>query len=250
MRPGAQRAGAAARGPAVLMLAASMIALLPAPTAALPLTPAGPGETPAPPWRFVGLPNQTLPKTGFSVVEVDGARALRIESAGSYGNLVHPVSGPARQLAWRWRLERPLAAADLRRKNADDAALKVCAMFELDLDVLPFWERQALRLARTLSGEPLPPATLCYVWDSSLPAGTVLPNVYTGRMRWMVLQGAGAATGQWTAERRDVMADFRRVFGEEEAAARPTLVAIAVGADADNTGGRALGYVADPVLTP
>ena len=210
---------------------------------------AGVAVPPAPPWRFAGLPDQTLPKTRFDAVELDGRRALRVESAGSDGNLVHPVDGRGGVLSWDWRIDRPVADADLRRKDGDDTALKICAMFDLPLEAIPFWERQKLRLARSLSGEALPGATLCYVWDPSLSAGTVLPNAYTARLRWMVLQGAGAPLGRWAREQRDLQADLKRAFGDE-VRAPPPLIAIVIGADADNTGGRALGHVADLVLRP
>ncbi len=207
---------------------------------------AGPQADPPAPWRYEGLPNQKLPPTQYEVVELEGERVLRIRAEASYGNLVHPVTGadaPPGILAWRWRLEQPLAAADLRTKAGDDAALKVCALFDLPLDALPFWERQQMRLARTLSGRHLPAATLCYVWDARLPPGTVLPNAHSPRLRWLVLRGPESAPGQWLAERRDLGADFLRAFGDE-AARVPPLLAIGVGADADNTGGRSLAYVA------
>jgi hypothetical protein len=197
-------------------------------------------------WRPVGLPQQKLPVTQYTPGE---GGTLRVEAAGSYGNLVRESPGPGRLLAWRWRLDLPLAAADLRRKAGDDAALKVCALFDLPLDALPFWERQKLRLARALSGEDLPAAVLCYVWDPALPAGTLLPNAYTPRLRWIVLRGQGEALATWRDERRDLAADFRRAFGDESAAL-PPLKALAVGADADNTGGRSLGWLTEPGLAP
>lgn len=209
----------------------------------------GAASAPPVPWRFAGLPQQKLPRTDFELVTLDGQRVLRIRAAASYGNLVHALNAPAGPLRWRWRLDQPLAGADLRRKDADDAALKVCAMFDLALEQLPFWERQKMRLARSLSGEALPAATLCYVWDPSLPTGTVLPNAYTPRLRWMVLRGAGVPLAAWQHESRDLHADFMRVFGDD-AAEPPPLSAIAVGADADNSGGRAQGFVADLVLAP
>lgn len=196
-------------------------------------------------WRPVGLPKQTLPATQFTRVE---GGVLRIEAAGSYGNLVRESPGAGRTLAWRWRLDQALAA-DLRTKAGDDAALKVCALFDLPLAALPFWERQKLRLARVLSGEDLPAAVLCYVWDPALPTGTVLPNAYTPRLRWMVLRGQGDALGQWHEERRELAADFARAFGDE-AGTLPPLKALAVGADADNTGGRSGGLLGEPVLQP
>lgn len=197
-------------------------------------------------WRPVGLPKQKLPFTRYT--PADGG-AMRIEAEGSYGNLVREAPGPGRTLAWRWRLDQPVAGADLRQKAGDDAALKVCALFDLPLEALPFWERQKMRLARTLSGEDLPAATLCYVWDPALPAGTRLANAYTPRVRWWVLRGQGEALGTWQEERRDLAADFARAFGDESPTL-PPLKALAVGADADNTGGRSLGWVAEPVLGP
>ena len=199
-------------------------------------------------WRVVGLPTQSFPLTRYTTATVDGAAALRIDAEGSYGNLVHAVpDGQGRTLRWRWRVERPQAGADLKRKEGDDTALKVCALFNLPLEALPFWERQKMRLARQVSGEDLPAATLCYVWDASLPAGTLLPNAYTPRLRWLVLQGAGAPLATWRSESRDLQADFLRAFGDE-ARSVPPLQAIAVGADGDNTGGSSQAFVADIAL--
>jgi hypothetical protein len=206
----------------------------------------GPGPMPTPPWREALLPKQTLPKTRFEIVDLDGRRALRIESPASYGNLVHalaPLAGTARQLSWQWRLDRPVEGADLQSKSGDDAAVKVCVMFDHALEALPFAERQQLRLARLLSGEELPGATLCYVWDPMMPAGSVLPNAYTQRLRWFVLQGRGSPFGEWRSEQRDLRADFLRAFGDE-ARELPRITAVLVGADADNRGGRGLAHVA------
>jgi hypothetical protein len=210
----------------------------------------GASSVPPPPWREVLLPKQKLPKTRFELVDIDGQRALRIESPASYGTLVHALEGPAPAapvLSWRWRLDRAIAGADLRRKAGDDAALKVCVMFDHALDRVPFVERQQLRLARLLTGEPLPAATLCYVWDPMLPAGSVLSNAYTGRMRWMVLQGQGSPLGAWRSEQRDLPADFLKAFGDE-ANQLPRIQAVLVGADADNSGGNGLAYVAGLTL--
>src|SRR6185369_8510425 len=86
------------------------------------------GATPTAPWHVVGLPQQTKPFTRFSVVDIDGKRAIKIEADESYGNLAHPVKAavPA-HLAWQWRIEKPLENADLRQRAGDDTAVKVCA---------------------------------------------------------------------------------------------------------------------------
>jgi hypothetical protein len=202
-------------------------------------------------WRLVLLPQQKLPATRFSRVQIDGRRALRIEAVGSYGNLVLDLPVAAadpRTLSWQWRVDRPVAAADLRQRRGDDAAAKICVMYDMPLDRVPFLERQALRLASAAAGEALPTATVCYVWDARLAAGTVLPNAFSRRMRWIVLRGDDTELGRWQSEQRDLAADFRLAFGDESPT-RPRVAAVLVGADTDNTGGHSLAHVAGLELT-
>lgn len=197
-------------------------------------------------WRAVHLPRQTLPRTDYSRVLLDGRPALRLSANGSYGHRVHdlPAGRAVQTLSWQWRLDTPNTAGDLRRKAGDDNPVKVCVLLDAPLSGVPFVERQLLRVARAAADEPLPAATLCYVWDSQLPADTLLPNAYTRRVRLIVLRGADAPLGTWLAESRDVAADVQRAFGDELKALPPAL-AVLVGADADNTGARSLAHLRD-----
>ena len=207
--------------------------------------PAGASDEPASPWRVIGLPKQSKPFTRFSIVSLDGQRVLRVEAVASYGNLDHPlvdVPEGTRRLSWRWRVDELVAGADLRRKDGDDSPIKVCALFDLPMSALPFVDRQLLRVARVSAGENLPSATVCYVWDNQLAPGTALDNAFTRRVRTIVLRGPETPLRGWVSEQRDVAADFLRLFGDE-AKAVPPLMGVAVGADADNTGGRSLAFV-------
>jgi len=208
-------------------------------------------SVPVAPWHVAGLPNQKKPFTHFSLVDVDGKRALRIEADASYGNLVHPLVPPraAGRLAWHWRVQQFVAGADLHTKAGDDTAVKVCVFFDLPLADVPFVERQVLRLARSLSAEPLPAATVCYVWDEHLSMGSTLDNPFTRRMRYVVARSGADPGGAWVAERHDVAADFLRLFGDETQQV-PAVTGIGVGADADNTHGHSLADVADLVFEP
>lgn len=202
---------------------------------------AGPsGDAPARPWAYAGLPAQKPPSTRYSIRELDGRRVLHIEAERSYGNLLHPMKGQAAgTLSWRWRVDVPIAGADLRTKAGDDAALKVCAMFDMPHGNVPFLERQLLKIAESRVGEALPTATLCYVWEPALPRGTLLRNPYTQRVRSITLGGTPRA---WAGEKHDLAEDFKRAFGDESASV-PPLLAIALGADADNTGGHSVGWI-------
>ncbi|MBK6862476.1 MAG: DUF3047 domain-containing protein [Ideonella sp.] len=207
-------------------------------------------EAPAP-WGFIGLPGQTKPKTRFSIVEIDGRKAVRVEAQESYGNIVHPLkfSGPKASLSWQWKVETPIPAADLRTRQGDDTAVKVCVFFDMPLDLVPFVERQLQKIAQSKTTDPLPNATVCYVWDNALPVGTELDNAFTRRMRYIVLESGPAKIGQWKSEKRNVMADFTKLFGAESPKV-PPVMGIAIGADADNTKSRSVSYVANIQLDP
>ena len=210
-----------------------------------------------PPWRVVGLPGNKVPLAQIDIATLGPDRVLRLRTDQSYGTASHalPPKTAAGTLAWRWRLDQPIEAADLRKKEGDDAALKVCAMFDMPLDRLGFVERNILRLARSASGEYLPAATLCYVWDQKLPVGTELPNAYSNRVRFVVVDSATNPSGpasslqQWVSHTRNLRTDFLKAFGAESDTV-PPLLAIVVGADSDNTGQSSLGYVGDLVFTP
>jgi hypothetical protein len=206
------------------------------------VSPIGSGNEPPAPWRVAGLPQQNKPLTRFAVVELDKQRVLLVEADHAYGNLIHPLKDlRAGSLAWRWRVDQPAAGADLKRKSGDDAALKVCAFFDLPESQVPFVERQLLRIASSRAGEKLPTATLCYVWDEHLPQGTLLHNAYTHRVRYIVAHGTPQ---RWSDEKHDLAADFQRAFGDESQDV-PPLSAIVIGADTDNTGSHSIGYVSD-----
>lgn len=243
------------RSASSLVLAATLIAAGVAGGAAHAedaLTPFGAaGAAPQAPWHVQGLPQQgSKPLTRFSVVDIDGKRAVKIEADESYANLVHPLNATtSTHLAWQWRVEKPLETSDLRSRSGDDTAIKVCVFFDMPIDNISFTERQLLRLARSKTTDFQPTATVCYVWDASLPAGTTLDNAFTRRVRYMVLESGKDRLDRWVAEKRDVGADFVRLFGDESKTAPPVL-GVSVGADSDNTKGHTVSYVSGLALEP
>ena len=210
------------------------------------------GDPPAP-WHVVGLPNANKPLTRFDITALDGRQVLRVQADHSYANLLHELAptipAPGAKVAWRWRLDQPLLGANLRQRSGDDAPLKVCLLFDMPVEDLGFLDREVLALARASTKEHVPAATLCYVWDHLLPAGTLLNNAFTSRVRQFVVDSGEEKLGQWSAHQRDIAADFRRAFGKESVTV-PPLKAVLIGADADNTAGKSLGYVGDLMFAP
>jgi hypothetical protein len=238
----------------------ALVALLPLAAAAQALPPLLQADgTLHPGWRYVGFPKKKadLPPTRFEAGQVDGQPAVKVLTASSYGTLVHDLKdAPPARLQWRWRLDQPLSGGqttpDLTTKAGDDAALKVCAMFDHPLERVPFVERTVLRLARSVSGEALPAATICYVWDSGRAAGLQGANPYTRRVRYISLRGSDTPPGQWASENRDLAQDFITLFGDElpqgaqtPRSELPRVGTVLIGADSDNTASRSSGWVAD-----
>lgn len=216
-------------------------ALVKPPTPLAPLgTPGSAAVNPA--WRLSGLPGQQAAAvTRFEFNSVAGEPALQLTTDKSYGVLAHDWSGPApAELSWRWRVDQPLELADLATKKGDDAAVKVCVMFDQPLADIGLLQRATLALARAATGQAVPNATVCYVWDQRYPAGTRGANPYSARVRYIVLDGAH--THQWTTQRRRVSDDFQSLFGNESAVT-PPVTTVAVGADSDNTLGRSVAYL-------
>lgn len=207
------------------------------------------GSGPPTPWRYVSLPGDKVARAQLDLVTLGGQKVLRLQAHNAYGTWVHPWSGPMTHLRWRWRLDQAPSAANLMSKEGDDVPLKVCVSFDTPLTDLSFAERTKLSLARAISGEKLPASTLCYVWDQTLMQGQVVPNAYTQRVRFMVLNAGAGQIGQWQNHERDINADFLKAFGHESKTI-PHVVAVVVGADSDNTRGNSLGYLGDVVATP
>ncbi len=215
-----------------------------------PFSAATVGEPPAP-WKFATLPNKVATK--FSIVDLAGAHVLKVESDESYGNLVHGVHaqlGERSVIAWRWRVDKLVDEADIKTRGGDDSPAKLCVFFAFDAAKLSLGERTKLLLAKSTTGQEVPTETLCYVWDNKLPIESGIPNAFTKRIRFIVLESGAGKLGQWIAQRRSLAADYLRLFGDEAEGKVPEVVGIAVSADSDNTHGHGLAYFGDITLAP
>lgn len=207
-----------------------------------------PGTVPAPPWRATKLP-KVHRDTQYLLVEDGGTTALRAEAQSSMSGLSHalhvdPKATP--MLDWRWKVSGVPAKGEIGTRDGDDYAARLYVLFDFDLAKLPFATRLKIRLARTLYGEAVPAAGLCYVWDARAPVGTTTWSAYTDRLRMIVVESGPAKAGQWISFRRDVVADYRAAFGEEP----PAISGIAIATDTDNTGAAVTAWYGDIRLGP
>jgi hypothetical protein len=187
--------------------------------------------------------------TRFTLVADAGVTVLQMDADNAAASLFRPLRiDPAvqPQLTWRWRVAGHIRGADLRTKAGDDVPARVYVMFDYPLERLSLVERAKILLARSVAGDLVPAAALCYVWDGTLAPGTSLWNAYTERVRVIVLRGRDDPVGGWRSETRDVAADFRAAFGE----APPAISGVAVGADTDQTGETTRAWLGDLSFGP
>jgi hypothetical protein len=237
--------------PMVALLAClPMTALAADDVAITPFSTAAPGEPPAA-WKFATLPRKT--PTKYSIVDLGGVRALKVESDESYGNLVHSLKAQVSEkatLSWNWRVDKLVEDADLRVKSGEDSAAKVCVFFAFDASKLSLGERTRLSIASSTVGQDVPTESLCYVWDNKLPAETGVVSPFTKRVRFLVVQTGSGKLAQWVREKRNLAADYQKMFGDESEGKIPEVTGVSVSADSDNTHGHGLSYFGDVTLVP
>ena len=177
-------------------------------------TPAGATGVP-PGWQKYETPGGH-PAYDFTVVEDAGRRALHMKSAGEHSTIAKEVQADLTAipiLAWQWRVLRLPRGADLRNRATSDVTGHIFAV----------WPRFPAFARSRLIG---------YVWDPTLPVGTVIRSRKTGTVTFIVARRGEPDLGQWIDERRDVADDYRNVFGE----APPPLPVLALSIDTNDTG--------------
>ena len=159
----------------------------------------------------------------FTVIEDAGRRALHLRSHEDHSTIARRVSvdlAATPILEWSWKLVQLPERADLRRWETSDAAPHVFVV----------WRRRPELIRSRLIG---------YVWDPTLPVGTVQKSQKTGTVTFIVVRSTTERLGQWLTERRNVAADFRSVYGED--AESPSAIALSI--DTNDTRSKSEGSI-------
>lgn len=107
-----------------------------------------------------------------------------------------------------------IRGADLTQRETHDSSVRVVVAFAGDNAKFPMKNAMLSELAMASTSEPLPYATLMYVWCNQCTHGGVLINPRTDRIRDIVLESGPEHLGQWQAYERDIRADLKPAFGE------------------------------------
>jgi hypothetical protein len=179
--------------------------------------------------------------TRYRVVR-DGDRwVLQAESDAAASALYRPLDLDPQaypRLTWRWKVDNILVKADARKREGDDYPARVYVAFRYDPARATTWEKAKYGAYRLVYGAYPPVAVLNYIWDNRLPPGIMLDNAYSDRARMVVVRSGPAEIGRWLTETRNVVDDYRRLFGGEP----PRIAGVAVMTDTDDTGERAVAW--------
>lgn len=196
------------------------------------------------PWEpFLVLRGNT--PTRYELVELDGTVALAAEAEEGGSGLFRKIRIDLRRhpvIEFRWRVPpREEGESPLQVASRASPMMRISLAFHGDTAKLDFDDRAKLRLAKMLTVNGLPYASLLYVWKLGDPAGSVVSSPHTDRVRMVVAESGAKRIGEWVAIRRNVADDYRRAFGEEPS----DVVAVGLMTDPGDDGSPRRGFYGD-----
>jgi Protein of unknown function (DUF3047) len=183
-------------------------------------------------WKHQEFPGKRANR--YRYVVQDGRHAVAVSAASSISMLRHAVRIEPADLSrvrFSWKVPALIDNADLNDRDQADSPVRIVLAFEGDRSRFSARDAMLSELAHALTGEPMPYATLMYVWDNRAAPGTVVTSKRTSRIRKLVMESGPRNLNQWLDYERDVRADFEKAFGEAPGA----LVSIGIMTDTDNT---------------
>lgn len=171
------------------------------------------------------------PTYDLEIVSDNGQPVLRLGSNGGNATISRDLR-PKVDLAetpvleWSWKVTTVPTEGNACQKSTDDQAAQVYVA----------WLRPPESLRSRIIG---------YVWDSTAPVGTICKSQKTSTVTYVVVRSGAEDLGKWIIERRNVVEDFRRIYGE--APDNPTALSLSI--DSDDTRSSADSFIGPIVFT-
>jgi hypothetical protein len=190
-------------------------------------------------WETVKLPGKQ--DTQYALIQHNAHSSLQAQAQSSASMLRKTLHVPADQLkalAFTWQVPHLIANADMAQRDFDDSPVRLVLAFEGDRAQFSAKNAMLNELTQVITGQPMPYATLMYVWCNKRPVDTVIQNPRTDRIRKIVVESGSGRLNQWLSYERNIRADFEKAFGEAPGA----LIGIGLMTDTDNTRSKALAW--------
>ncbi len=159
---------------------------------------------------FVGTTDYQFTKEGDQTVLVATASA----AASGLGKKIRIDLEKTPYINWSWKIDNRLSGLDEATKEGDDY---VARLYVVNSGGVFIWKAKSLN----------------YVWSSNQSKEQIWPNAYRPKNSIMLsVRGSEDPTGQWVTEKRNVLNDLKKVFGNDI----DTIDAVAIMTDTDNSG--------------
>ena len=154
-------------------------------------------------------------ETQYRLQAVDGVTVLMADSRAAGSGLFKEQHIDLEQtpfLNWSWRIGKRLTGLNEQSKAGDDYAARVYVVVK---GGLAFWQTKAIN----------------YVWAGNTKKDSIWPNAFAGDHAMMLaLRGPEASLNVWQTEKRNIRADFKKLFGQDISA----IDAVAIMTDTDS----------------
>lgn len=167
-------------------------------------------------------------QTEYRLQQEDGRVVVQATSHAAASGMVKQIEfDPAkyRYLRWLWKIADTVKGGDEKNQNRDDYAARLYVVFP----GLFFWQTK----------------TINYIWANKPAKGETIPNAFTANAMMVAVESGPSLAGRWLQEERDILADYKQLFGEDP----PKAGAVAMMTDTDNTGASAVAWYGDIVIS-
>lgn len=167
-------------------------------------------------------------QTDYRLRQEDGRVVVQATSHAAASGMVKRIEfDPAkyRYLRWSWKIADTVEGGDETTKSGDDYAARLYVVFPGRF----FWQTRAIN----------------YIWANKLAKGQAIPNAFTASAMMVAVESGPSQSGRWLQEERDILADYKQLFGENP----PQAGAVAMMTDTDNTGASAVAWYGDIVIS-
>jgi hypothetical protein len=158
-----------------------------------------------------------LPQHDMTVEENEGHRVLHLKSKIESSAVRRDIRGRVNLketpiLEWSWKAITLPKNGDCRKKATDDQAAQLYIV----------WPRFPEAVRSQIIG---------YIWDSTAPAGSIVKSEKTSTVTYVVMRSGTSEAGKWITERRNVVEDYKKIYGAQPD--NPGYISIAI--DSDDT---------------
>ncbi|MFQ5990153.1 MAG: DUF3047 domain-containing protein, partial [Candidatus Methylomirabilales bacterium] len=141
-------------------------------------------------------------KADLDLVPDGGSQALKLRSRSASFSLNRELEVDLKQtpyVEWQWKVTELPKGGDFRESSSNDQAAQLLVVFHWSL-----FKKQVI----------------AYVWDTTAPKGTKADDPSSSgvpflTIKTVVVESGDAEKGKWITETRNVVEDYKALFGDE-----------------------------------